>query len=190
MKQGIDNNFGYGINNAACAISYVVIGLVYTWKLALVLLTVVPFISACAGLMYIMSKKYKDKELKAYEEAGQTAQTALTSIKTVNAFNLQQRFLQIYKKNLKQAQLTTTRKGLVFGLFNGALEALLIAMLAMSLFYSTFLIQNECETFSPGSIVTTTTCLVQSFLALGNALSFSSTLSQGTVFLLNFLEII
>ena len=91
MKQGIDNNFGRALTSLVIAISYVVIGLVYAWKLALVLLAVLPLISVCGALMYTMSKKYKEKELQAYENAGGIAQNVLTSIKTVSVL--------IYKRN-------------------------------------------------------------------------------------------
>ncbi len=179
MKQGIDNNFGSALRNGVTAITFILIGLAFTWKLALVLLTILPLISGCAALMYIMSKKYKDNELQAYERAGKIAQTVLRAIKTVSAFNMQRKFLQMYKVNLKEARSTTTKKGLVFGFFNGTVEALMLIMFGISLLYATYLGQTECKSFSYSNILSTLMFIIQSFGALANALSFLNSLSQG-----------
>jgi ATP-binding cassette subfamily B (MDR/TAP) protein 1 len=179
MKQGIGNRFGHALRNIVSAMIYILIGLVYAWKLSLVLLAVLPLISGCGALMYTMSKKYKEKELQAYENAGGIAQSVLTSIKTVSAFNLQKKFLGMYKANLKQAESTTSMKGLVFGFFNGSVEALMLTMFAINILFATYLIQNECQVFSYGGIISSSLSTVQSFSFLANALSFLSNLSQG-----------
>ncbi len=137
---------------------------------------------ACAAFMIIMNSKYKEKELNAYEEAGQIAQSVLTSIKTVNAFNLQKTFFQMYEINLKEVEVATVRKGRISGFFNGLIDALFIVIYGVSLLYSTYLIQNECETFSKGNILSTIFCVFHSFIELGDCLSFLSTLSQGNTF--------
>jgi ABC-type bacteriocin/lantibiotic exporter with double-glycine peptidase domain len=182
MKQGIDSTFGNALANTAMATVFVLIGLIYAWKLALILLAILPFVGGCGALMYIMSTSYKEKELKSYESAGQIVQSVLSAIKTVAAFNLQQKFLDMYKVNLNEAEYTTSRKGLVFGFFNGAVEGLLIVMFAVGLLYSTYLSQTECQTFGYSGIIATLVSVIQSFGALGNALSFLNSLSQGKTF--------
>jgi ABC-type multidrug transport system fused ATPase/permease subunit len=179
---GIDNNFGNAITNSAMAITYILIGLIYVWKLALVLLAIVPLVGACGALMYTMSTKYKEKELKAYESAGQIVLSVLSAIKTVTAFNLQKKFLQMYKVNLKEAQATASRKGMVFGFFNGAVEALLIVMFSVTLLYGTILGQNECQTFGLSGLATSALSIIQSFAVLGKALAYLNMMSQGNIF--------
>ncbi len=179
MKQGIDNNFGFALRNSIMAITYIIISLIYAWKLALILLVILPLMSGCAALMYIMSKKYKDKELQAYENAGKIAQSVLVTIKTVSAFNLQRKFLEMYKSNLKQSQSTTSMEGFVFGFFKGLVEALMIVMMGIIILYATNLIQNECQVFSYSDIISSSLSTIQSVGPLGNALSFLNNLSQG-----------
>jgi ATP-binding cassette subfamily B (MDR/TAP) protein 1 len=179
VQQGIDNNLGTALRNGVCAATFVIMGLIYAWKLALVLLTILPLISGCGALMYIMSKKYKNRELQAYEDAGQLVQNVFSSIKTVYAFNLQKTFVDLYKSSLDQARSTTTKKGLVFGLFNGAVEALMLIMFGIGLLYATYLSQNECETFSYSSLLSTLMFVIHCFSSLSNALAFLNLLSQG-----------
>jgi ABC-type bacteriocin/lantibiotic exporter with double-glycine peptidase domain len=181
MKQGISNRFGAALKNSITGIVYIIIGLVYAWKLTLLLLVILPLISICGALIFTLSKKYKEKELQAYEAAGEIAQNVLTSIKTVSAFNLQKKFLGMYKANLKQAQSTTSMKGLVFGFLIGSVEALMLTMFAIVILFSTYLIQNECQVFNYGGIFTAGISTVQSFIFLANALSYLNNLSQGLV---------
>ncbi len=162
------------------AITFSIIGLIYTWKLALVLIAILPFIAISGALMSIMNSKYKEKELKAYESASQIEQSVLMAIKTVTAFNLQKVFLDMYKVNLNEVKNMTSRKGLVFGFFNGTVEALVIVMFGVGLLYATYLSQNECQTFGYSGIIATLMSVLQSFNSLGIALSYLNRLSIGS----------
>jgi ABC-type bacteriocin/lantibiotic exporter with double-glycine peptidase domain len=160
-------------------LSYIVIALIYGWQLCLVLLACAPFITACAALMYIMTNKYKKNELKAYENAGQIANSVLNSIRTVYACGLQKQFIQMYKENLEQVEQMTAKKGFFYGLFRGAVDGLFVAVLGTGLLYIISLIQSDCEKNTPTSILTSFYCTVQSYGTLGPALAFLSNLSQG-----------
>ena len=67
------------------------------------------------GLLVIMVKKYTIKEFESYGSAGKVAQEVLSSIRTVYAFGLQKKKVQLYDENLKIAEAMSIKKGNVFG---------------------------------------------------------------------------
>ncbi len=179
IKQGIDANLGNAILSITCAMSYTIVAFVFAWKLAFVIITIVPLVSGSAALMYVMTKKYKERELKAYENASGIAQSVLSSIRAVSAFNLQKKFIDMYSANLKKVQVTTAQKGFIYGFFNGCVEALFITILAVSVLFMVYLFQNDCEANSFGNITCSLFSISQSFTFLEPALSYLSNLSQG-----------
>ncbi len=179
MKSSIDENFSASICSGTMSISFIVIGIVYAWKLALVLLSVIPLISICATMMYIVTRKYHDKELKAYEHAGTIAQNCLSSIRTVTAFNLQDRFLEMYKKYLTTVNKITRRKGIMFGIFSSSVGAIFVSLFGVGIIYSINLIQNECTVFSYSNLFVGLFSITQSFPSLASALTIFSKLAEG-----------
>jgi ATP-binding cassette subfamily B (MDR/TAP) protein 1 len=133
--------------------------------MALVILSVIPLISLCAAMMYISTDKYNKQELKAYEDAGQTAQSCLSSIRTVTAFNLQNKFIDIYEKYMAKVNKATRRKGLFFGIFGGSTEPLFISLYGIGILYSINLIQNESSSFSYSHVFISLFSATQSFTA-------------------------
>jgi ABC-type bacteriocin/lantibiotic exporter with double-glycine peptidase domain len=186
MRAGIAANMGNALVDATMSFVLIVIGLVYAWKLALLMLAVLPIISGCGALMFIKTTKSKQLELKAYENAGQIVQSVFSSIKTITAFSLQKRFSEMYKNNLKETQIIMSKKGLLFGFFNGAIESMLIVILGVCILFATYLGQTDCETTSFSNIMVCVVCIILSFSYLGNALAFLNTLSQGLFFNLLF----
>jgi ATP-binding cassette subfamily B (MDR/TAP) protein 1 len=182
MKQGIGIGIGHALVDSTRAVVFIIIGIAYAWKLSLLLLAFLPIISGCGALLVIVTTKYKANELKSYEIAGQIVQSALSTIKTVTAFSLQKRFIDMYKMNLKETQTIMSKKSFYFGLFNGAIEALLIMIFGVCILFATHISQTECKTFGYGSIMTAIVCVVQSFNYVGNALAFLNTLTQGLFF--------
>ena len=66
------------------------VAFVKDWRLTLVLLALVPFLAICAFFISKMISQAEKDSTENYSAAGAVAEQALTSIRTVIAFNGQQ----------------------------------------------------------------------------------------------------
>ena len=63
----------------------------YNWQITLIMLAAMPLMSVPLGCLIKIQTGYAEKEMKAYETAGATAEEALSAIRTVTAFGGQQK---------------------------------------------------------------------------------------------------
>ncbi|KAL3526002.1 hypothetical protein ACH5RR_014374 [Cinchona calisaya] len=71
------------------------LGLVIAWKLALVMIAVQPLIILCFYCKRVLLKTMTKKAVKAQEESSKLAAEAVSNLRTVTAFNSQDRILQM-----------------------------------------------------------------------------------------------
>ena len=76
------------------------VGLVKGWQLALVVLGATPIMGATFGIFITVTGKWSKKGQEAYAVAGGIADEAVSSIRTVNAFNAQEREAERYAEKL------------------------------------------------------------------------------------------
>ncbi|ORX85459.1 multidrug resistance protein 1 [Anaeromyces robustus] len=107
LVQGLNISIGYILEVFFGVICGVGVALYFSWKLTLCLLLLSPLIFLG---MYIQTKSLQKKEeelRRVYESSSSIACDAITSIKTVYALNLEDRF-----NNLYQCKLTEPRKSM------------------------------------------------------------------------------
>ncbi|KAK6016680.1 hypothetical protein OSTOST_17836, partial [Ostertagia ostertagi] len=90
------------ISSAVTIVGALVIGFVFGWQLALILIVMVPLIigSGYFEMQMQFGKKMRDTEL--LEEAGKVASQAVENIRTVHALNRQEQFHFMYCEYLKE----------------------------------------------------------------------------------------
>jgi ATP-binding cassette subfamily B (MDR/TAP) protein 1 len=152
--------------------------MISSWKFTIVFLGIMPFISICTAFIIIFAKKYTVKELKGYEIAGKIAQEVLSSIRTVYSFGSMKHEVEKYEKNLSAAEVMSTKKGLVAGIFVGIILGLFNICFAVGLYYATYLARTDCEQFAPGDIVRCLFLMITSTFAVGQAVPFLKDLAE------------
>ncbi|CAF1534051.1 unnamed protein product, partial [Didymodactylos carnosus] len=93
------NNIRYGISNkipdfltTLCyALGLIAFAVILGWKLALLSLSIAPLVIITVSVTGIVIVRYMEKELLVYSYAGNIAHEVLSAIRTVTAFNGQQR---------------------------------------------------------------------------------------------------
>ncbi len=108
------------LQNLSRFLTGLVIGFIYGWQLALVILAVVPIIAFFGGLMGKWMAEASSVSSKAFANAGAIAEEAITSIRTVAAFNAeeleQKRFDDELILGLKAGEKRAKASGLMFGM--------------------------------------------------------------------------
>jgi len=100
--------------------SYIV-GLYLCWKLALVLLCALPFITGSAGFMVLAITTAQNTVGENYAAAGGLASESLSAIRTVSALNMQAAVISKYRMFLHRAMTMGITKGFKIGLGNSLL---------------------------------------------------------------------
>lgn len=80
---------------------------------------------------------------KAYALAGGVATEVLSNIRTVTAFSGEEREIERYAKNLKDARKIGIKKGILVGLGMGLTNMLFFGSYALALYYGAILVVDE-----------------------------------------------
>jgi ABC-type multidrug transport system fused ATPase/permease subunit len=129
----------------------------FGWKLSLVLTMVIPIL---AGAVYCQSRDFTRltaKELEAYAEAGSVAEEVLTNIRTVTAFNAQERERGRYDVGLISAKKFAMEKACRTGFWNGLDWLICFLNYALAFWYGTILVIRSRESgdglYGPDTVV-------------------------------------
>uniref|UniRef100_A0A4W4FVN6 ATP-binding cassette sub-family B member 5 n=1 Tax=Electrophorus electricus TaxID=8005 RepID=A0A4W4FVN6_ELEEL len=115
----------------------IIIGFVFGWKLTLVILAVSPLLAGSAAVWSKILATLTSKELSAYAKAGAVAEEVLVAIRTVVAFNGQQKALQKYETNLVDAKNFGVKKAITTNVSLGLTQFFLFGTYALAFWYGT-----------------------------------------------------
>ena len=152
--------------------------MIRSWKFSIIFLPFVPLIIICTNLMIRVLKKFSIREFVSYGKAGKVAQEVLSSLKTVIAFGLQQKFIRIYEENLQDAESNGIQKGKLMGFFEGLASLFSNLCFGICFVYAIHLTSYECKNYDTGIIISSIFCIVNATFAIGQALPFLSDLGQ------------
>ncbi|KAL0111878.1 hypothetical protein PUN28_013228 [Cardiocondyla obscurior] len=154
-----------GIGEKLCIITYlissfvysVIISFVYGWKLTLVMLSCAPVIIIATAFVAKMQSSLSAKELAAYGQAGNVAEEVLAAIRTVVAFNGEQKEVERYSEKLEPAERTGIRRGMWSGIGGGIMWLIIYLSYALAFWYGVKLIledrDKEEKEYTPAVLV-------------------------------------
>ncbi|XP_017777587.1 PREDICTED: multidrug resistance protein 1B-like isoform X2 [Nicrophorus vespilloides] len=140
--------------------SGLIVSLIEGWELSLICLIYLPVSLVAMGLVSWLSGKLVKKEMDAYAAAGAIAEEVLGAIRTVMAFDGQQKEIDRYKECLFVARDNNIRRGLFTAFSNGSMWLFVYGSYALSFFYGIKLIidekylSDEERVYTPGNMIT------------------------------------
>ncbi|KAL3831647.1 hypothetical protein ACJMK2_023375, partial [Sinanodonta woodiana] len=147
-----------------------VVALIKGWQLSMATMTVCPPLLVVGALAMRWLKDMAIEELRVYATAGTVAEEVFSSIRTVTAFNGQEKECKRYEERLSQAHNYSARKGVALGLGSGAVWFFIFCGLGISFWYGTELFLDGESDMVPGNVTTIflliiigTTSLAQAF---------------------------
>ncbi|KAK3571853.1 hypothetical protein QTP86_020453, partial [Hemibagrus guttatus] len=135
-------------------ITGLIIGFIFGWKLTLVILAVSPLLAGSVAVWSKILATLTTKELTAYAKAGAVAEEVLVAIRTVIAFNGQNKALQKYETNLADAKKIGVKKAITTNMSLGLTQLFILATYALAFWYGTKLSVDEPENYSIGKVLT------------------------------------
>ncbi|KAH1004307.1 hypothetical protein HUJ04_004081 [Dendroctonus ponderosae] len=142
-QDGIGEKVGVVVFLGTTCVSGMIWALIKGWQLALVCLASLPLQTLVMGAIAWFSAKYCKQEMAAYSAAGAIAEEVLSSIKTVVAFDGQEKEEKRYEKFVKIAQNNNVKRCLFNSINQGFLWFLAYGCYALAFWYGVGLVIEE-----------------------------------------------
>nr|XP_045244837.1 ATP-binding cassette sub-family B member 5 [Macaca fascicularis] len=169
ISDGIGDKIALLFQNMSTFSIGLAVGLVKGWKLTLVTLSTSPLIMASAAACSRMVISLTSKELSAYSKAGAVAEEVLSSIRTVVAFGAQEKELQRYTQNLKDAKDFGIKRAIASKLSLGAVYFFMNGTYGLAFWYGTSLILNGEPGYTIGTVLAVFFSVIHSSYCIGAA---------------------
>ncbi|XP_068114232.1 ATP-dependent translocase ABCB1-like [Hyperolius riggenbachi] len=153
IHEGLGDKICVFFQCLATFITGIIIGFVYGWKLTLVILSVIPLIGVAAAVGSKLLVGFTLRELSAYAKAGAVAEEVLMAIRTVVAFNGQEKAMSRYITNLHEAKKVGIKKSIIINLSVGLTQFFIFGAYALGLWYGTKLTVDEPENYTIGRVL-------------------------------------
>ncbi|NXS93696.1 MDR1 protein, partial [Jacana jacana] len=168
IHEGIGDKICIFVQFFATFLTGIIIGFIHGWKLTLVILSVSPLLAASAAVWSTLLASLTAKELSAYSKAGAVAEEILTAIRTVVAFNGQQKALAKYDANLEMARSVGVKKSITTNTSLGVSQFLIFGSYALAFWYGTKLTAEE-ENYDIGRVLIVFFSVLIGAFSLGQA---------------------
>ncbi|CAH1238854.1 ABCB1 [Branchiostoma lanceolatum] len=167
INEGISDKCGIFLQWFTAFIAGFVIGFIYGWKMALVIMAVSPLLGIVAFLMTKLASAFTEDEQAAYAKAGGVAEEVLSSMRTVAAFGGEKKEEKRYNVHLKDAMKMGVKKALSGGAGMGVTFLVMFGVYALAFWYGSELVR--AGEYTPGGFLITFFCVVIGAMALGQA---------------------
>ncbi|CAF4457198.1 unnamed protein product [Rotaria socialis] len=139
----------------------------------------IEMVTTLSVVLLLVTIKMTVIELKAYGKAGIVAEEVISSIRTVLAYNGQEKEIHRYEKYLDEARKCAIRKSVTNGITTGITYFLLFCVYALGFWYGTKLILED--NYSIGSVFTIFICISYDISSLAQASPFFQALYEARV---------
>ncbi|KAE9546998.1 hypothetical protein FO519_009790, partial [Halicephalobus sp. NKZ332] len=168
IKDGASDKPGIVLQGLGSLVAGISIGLYLNWKLALVMVIIVPFVifSIYGSAKALSAAIYH--EITAYSAAGGIAEEVLLGIRTVTAFNSQNFEINRYRYQLKKGKTVGIRKAAMTGFFSGLLIFIMFIAMGVCFYIGTNMVLNE--KVDPGTVFSVFWAVLMGAMHMGQAI--------------------
>ncbi|ORZ20162.1 P-loop containing nucleoside triphosphate hydrolase protein [Lobosporangium transversale] len=163
---GLADKVGLCLSSLATFVAGFVIAFTHGWKMSLVLLTSVPLMAAVGALMAKYTINSTTDGQDAYAKAGGLAEQAIGSIRTVVAFDGQNRELKKFNEVLADAYKSGIKKAYATGLGMGGFMFVLFCSYALAFWYGAR--EVKAGNMDPGNVLVVLFGTIIGAFSIGN----------------------
>ncbi|KAF9322563.1 ATP-binding cassette, sub-B (MDR TAP), member 4, partial [Podila minutissima] len=163
---GLADKIGLSVMSLTMFIAGFVIAFTNGWRMSLVLMSTVPLMAVCGALMAKYTTESSVEGQGSYAKAGGLAEQAISSIRTVFAFNGQKRELQKFSVNLDLAYKDGVKKAWATGLGMGSFMLIMFLGYSLAFWYGSHEVQKG--RMESGQVLTVLFGTIIGAFSLGN----------------------
>ncbi|KAG4130409.1 hypothetical protein ERO13_D09G142000v2 [Gossypium hirsutum] len=148
VRSAIGDRISVIVQNTALMLVACTAGFVLQWRLALVLIAVFPVVVAATVLQKMFMKGFSGDLEAAHAKATQLAGEAIANVRTVAAFNSENKIVGLFSSSLQTPLRRCFWKGQIAGSGFGVAQFSLYASYALGLWYASWLVKHGISDFS------------------------------------------
>ncbi|MFS8012126.1 putative ABC-type xenobiotic transporter [Helianthus anomalus] len=148
VRSAIGDRISVIMQNSALMLVACTAGFVLQWRLALVLVAVFPLVVAATVLQKMFMQGFSGDLEGAHAKATQLAGEAVANMRTVAAFNSEDKIVNLFTISLEKPLRKCFWKGQIAGSGFGMAQFLLYASYALGLWYASWLVKHGISDFS------------------------------------------
>ncbi|TKR81874.1 hypothetical protein L596_015676 [Steinernema carpocapsae] len=164
MKEGMGDKIGVLFQGIGQFCAGFAIAFTYSWKMTLVMMSLIPIIVVLTVIMIIKTSQASRKEAESYGIAGATAEEVLSNIRTVISFNGQKKESKKYEAQLRNARSLGIRKAIINGIFLGTMLFCLFSSFGLSFWFGGS--EGRCISRETGDVFTVFMAVMSGAMAL------------------------
>jgi ATP-binding cassette subfamily B (MDR/TAP) protein 1 len=114
-----------------------------SWKMTLVLMSVIPLITISSGIMNVINAKFQTRIQNLYSKSGNIAEESIAAARTITSFNAQEKVSKRYNESLAGARKEGIKKSVTSGIGLGALLLFLYLSYSLAFWFGHILLRNN-----------------------------------------------
>eukprot|EP01018_Ginkgo_biloba_P034173 Gb_33057 [translate_table: standard] len=147
------------------------------WQMTLVLLATFPLLITATIVQRLSMKGFGGDQAKAHSEATMVAGEAVSNMRTVAAFNGEERVLSVFKEFLNKPMKRSFRTGQIAGFIYGISHFAMYCSYGLALWYGSRLVKNGTTDFA--NVMVVYVILITTSYSVGDTLSMTSDIAKG-----------
>ncbi|KAG8991312.1 GTPase-activating protein, partial [Tulasnella sp. 427] len=140
IQQGISEKLPLIVSFISSFFTGFILAFARSWRLSLVLSTILPALTITGALMTVFEAKYKQQALTETATGGSLAEEVLSTIRTAQAFGSQRTLSSLYRGFAVRAYLLEAKMAILRGVGIGIMTFIVYAAYALAFWYGTTLI--------------------------------------------------
>ncbi|KAG8066441.1 hypothetical protein GUJ93_ZPchr0004g40415 [Zizania palustris] len=148
VKSAIAERISVILQNMTSLMTSFVVGFIIEWRVALLILATFPLLVLANFAQQLSMKGFAGDTAKAHAKSSMVAGEGVSNIRTVAAFNAQNKILSLFSHELRVPEQQILRRSQTSGLLFGLSQLCLYSSEALILWYGSHLVRSHGSTFS------------------------------------------
>uniref|UniRef100_A0ACD5USD1 Uncharacterized protein n=1 Tax=Avena sativa TaxID=4498 RepID=A0ACD5USD1_AVESA len=148
VKSAIAERISVILQNMTSLLVSFVVGFFIEWRVAILILVTFPLLVLANFAQQLSMKGFAGDTAKAHAKTSMIAGEGVSNIRTVAAFNAQDKILSLFCSELRVPQAHSLRRSQISGALYGLSQLSLYASEALILWYGAHLVRHHVSTFS------------------------------------------
>ncbi|KAG0503796.1 hypothetical protein HPP92_003868 [Vanilla planifolia] len=148
VKSAIAERISVILQNMTSLLTSFIVGFIVEWRVALLILATFPLIVLANFAQQLSLKGFAGDTAKAHAKSSMIAGEGVSNIRTVAAFNAQDKILSLFGQELQVPQRRSLQRSQTSGFLFGLSQLALYGSEALILWYGAHLVRSGASTFS------------------------------------------
>ncbi|KAH8413681.1 hypothetical protein KR222_003542 [Zaprionus bogoriensis] len=174
MEDGLGEKVVIFVHFIVAFAGSIILAFIKGWELSLICLTSLPVTFIAMGFVAIATSKLSKQEVNMYASAAVVAEEALSGVRTVKAFEGEEKEVEAYKSRVIAAKLLNIKRNMFSGIGFGLLWFFIYASYALAFWYGVGLVikgrhEEYYANYTPGNMITVFFSIMMGSMNIGMA---------------------